>query len=213
MTANSATAPPNTASASSPVGHVRLQAAAMGLGRGQEHRQRGTGDQCSAPRRLGNVLVDPEPAQDECEDQLGDQERLDDRELTAVESDGLEGKSARGRRPTEEPERLADQVPDEHPATVRVGHTRTRRVLGHQMDRVRQRSGQSEGDRDSHVTRSDRALRAEPTGGFWTLARCLSSYGERVSPSGRLVSTTVDWFSLRSGGECSRNARAAGQAQ
>jgi hypothetical protein len=50
-------------------------------------------------------------------------------------------------------------------------------VLGHQMHGVRQGGGQRERDRDSHVTRSDRALRAKPTGGFWTLGLCQSSYG------------------------------------
>ena len=50
--------------------------ASVGLGSGEEHGESCTGDECSRPRCLGNVLVDPEPAQDEGEDQFGDEDRL-----------------------------------------------------------------------------------------------------------------------------------------
>ncbi len=158
MTANTATTPPKTARAETQCCRVRLQVASMGLGRGQEHRQRGTGDQRGGPRHLGDVLVDPEPAQDQAEDQFGDEEGLDDRELPAVECDRLEGKSTCRRHPTEEPERLAKEETDEIPATVFVGHTDTGRVLGHEVDRIGQRRSQGEDDRDGHVTTPDRVL-------------------------------------------------------
>ena len=138
---------------------MRLEAAAVGLGRGQEHRKCRTRDHRGDPRRLGNVLAHPEPAQDQCKDQLGDEERLDDRELPTVECDRLKRESPGRSSPTEEPERLADEEHDETPVPVPVGHTETRGVLGHEVHRVGQGGRQGEGDCHGHVVNSDRALR------------------------------------------------------
>jgi hypothetical protein len=90
----------------------------MGLGRSQEHGQGRTGDQCSNPRRRGDVLMDPEPAQDEREDQFRDEKGLDNRELPVVECDRLEDESSSGRHPAEEPERLTDQEGDNIPSAL-----------------------------------------------------------------------------------------------
>ena len=88
-------------------------------------------DERSRPRRLGDVLAEPESTQQQGEDQFGDQERLDDRELSAVKGDRecLEGKGRHSRRPTEEPKRLADREGDQFPATMRVGDTGAGGVL------------------------------------------------------------------------------------
>ena len=81
----------------------------MGLCGGQEHRQSCTRDQRGNPCRLCDVLADPESAQDQRKDQLGDEEGLDHRELTSVECDRLERKSPRRGGPAQQPEGLADQ--------------------------------------------------------------------------------------------------------
>jgi hypothetical protein len=66
---------------------------------------------------------------------------------------------------------VTDQEGDKVPATVPVGHSDTGRVLGHQMHGVRQRRRQGEDDRYGHFAKSDGALLAEVTGGFWILER------------------------------------------
>lgn len=122
--------------------------------------------------------MDPESAQDQSEDQFGDEEGLDDRELPAVECDRLKGKSPCRRHPTKEPEGLADQEDDKIPATVLVRYANTGRVLGQEVHGVCQRSGEREDDGDGHATTSDRVLRSaqgHPGRGGTTTAVCSSS--------------------------------------
>jgi len=66
------------------------EAAAGGLADGQEHRQGHANDADRRPRGPGHVLVNPHPAQDQAEDQLGDQQRLDHRHRAVVQGQGLE---------------------------------------------------------------------------------------------------------------------------
>ena len=88
--------------------------------------------------------------------------------LPAVEGDRLEGESRR-RRPTEEPEGLADQEGDETPTTVRFGHSDTGRMLGHEVNCICQGGGQGKDDCDGHVRTSGRAPASKSIGGFWAL--------------------------------------------
>lgn len=131
-----------------PIGDVGLQVTAMGFGGGQKDRQRRAGDDGSGPRGLGDVLMDPEPPKEQGEDQFGDEEGLDDRELPAVEGDRLEGESSSRRRPTQEPDRLTDQECDEIKASVRFVRTMAGCMLAHQVEGVCQGGCQSEEDGD-----------------------------------------------------------------
>ena len=136
MTANTATAPPKAARAETQwaASGCRWPPWGWAAVRNTASAAQVTSAAVHAP--LGDVLVDPEPAEDQGEDQFGDEEGLDDRELPAVKCDRLEGKSPCRRHPTEEPQRLADQEADEIPATVFDGHTDAGRVLGHEVYRV-----------------------------------------------------------------------------
>ena len=117
----------------------------------EEYRQSGAGDKGGSPGRLGYVLSDPKSAQDQREDQLGDEEGLDHRELSSVECNRLEGKSPRRRCPAEQPERLADQERDQSPVAVLARYADAGRVLSHEVCRIGQGSGQGKDDGHGHV--------------------------------------------------------------
>ena len=130
----------------------------MGLGGGQEHGQRRTGDQAAVHAVFAMCLMDPEPAQEKGEDQLGHEERLDDRELSGC---GVRPPGIRTRlRPPTHPRsqrgwRMRND--EELPATVLRAQTSAGGVLCHQVHRVGQGRGQGEDDRDDHAVDSGRA--------------------------------------------------------
>ena len=154
--------------------------AAVGLGGGEEHRQSSTGDKRGNPRRLGDVLADPKPAQDQGKDQLGDEEGLDHRELAGVKCDRLKSKSPCCGGPTQQPEGLTDQEGDQSPIAVLVGYPDAGRVLCHEVYRIGQGGGQSENDRDGHVMTSDWAIRRSSTSSSFASIRTAVTMSTRL---------------------------------
>ena len=94
------------------VGHCRRVGSAMARKSASEPQVRAAAHQVIGT----DGLVDPEPAQDEGEDELGDQKRLHHRHRPVVQGDGLEEERAGERRPAEQPQRVGHEVADEPPA-------------------------------------------------------------------------------------------------
>ena len=125
--------------------------AAGRLSHREEHRQCPADGQYRGPRGPRHVLADPHPAQHQDKDQLGDEDRLDHRQLAVVESDGLEREPAHRRDPAEQPQRLPEQVADQAPALLPLRRAGARRMLRHQVDRVGQGGGQGEHHGEGHA--------------------------------------------------------------
>jgi hypothetical protein len=90
--------------------------AAFGFPGDDEHGQAQAGQGGGDPGNPADGLVNPEPAQREGEHELGDQERLDDRNQAIVQGKRLEQERSRQGNPAEKPQRIAEQVPDHPPA-------------------------------------------------------------------------------------------------
>jgi hypothetical protein len=144
-------AAPNTSPADSQAAGAGGRVAACGLGRREEHRQRGADDEHGSPGGAGDILVDPHPAQHQHEDQLGDQNGLDDRHRAVVQRESLEGVRAHRGRGPQQPQRLPGQVEGQPPALLALRGADARLVLRYQIDRVGEGSGQRENDGQSHA--------------------------------------------------------------
>ena len=106
--------------------------------------------------------MDPEPAQHEPENELGDQEWLHDRNLAIMQSEGLENERSRQRHPPQEPQGIAEQVEDQPPAGLQAWITGAGDVLSRDTNRVGQ-SGQQGKDGYHRRNDTDRRVRRPAT--------------------------------------------------
>ena len=82
--------------------------AAPGFPGDEEHGQARTRQKAAAPCDWADGLVKRELAQQERENELGNQERLHDRNLAIVQSEGLEQERSGQGHPAQEPQWIAE---------------------------------------------------------------------------------------------------------
>ena len=97
----------------------------MGFGCDQEDAEGAAGHQRRGPCRFGDVLANPESSEEKREDELGDEEDLNHRQLPAVKGKRLEAKACRCGHPAEEPEGLSDQELEQLPVAMLARRTCT----------------------------------------------------------------------------------------
>ena len=90
--------------------------------------------------------MNPELAQHEREDELGDQQGLHDRNHAIVQSKRLEQERSGQSHPAEEPQRVAEQVHDQPPSRRPAWISGAGHVLSDDTDRIGQSRQQGEDD-------------------------------------------------------------------
>ena len=83
--------------------------------------------------------MEPEPPQDQRKDELGDQERLYDRDRPVVQRYCLEDEGSGQRHPPKEPQRAGYQIADESPTLGVFGVADAGNVLHDDVEGVGQR--------------------------------------------------------------------------